>query len=176
MKLSVRATNPRLRNTLLAMAKADQDMRISAVEKGGTWDYALDLKHTKQLKRILDKYGWPTISMVSGEASNDAWLIAQHADHDIAFQKQCLALLKAASPGEVSLHNIAYLEDRILVSEQKPQLYGTQFQGKAGKIKLHPIEDAVNVDKRRQAMNLGTLAEYKKTMLEMAARANENRQ
>jgi hypothetical protein len=138
MKLSVRATNPKLRLKLLAMAKADQEMRVAAIEHGHPWKDELDLKHTKQLKQIIAKYGWPTIPMVGVEASIDAWLIAQHADHDIAFQKECLALLKVLPPGAVSPHNIAYLEDRILVAEHKPQIYGTQFQGKGNDLRPQP--------------------------------------
>lgn len=162
----VHATNPKLRTKLMAMAKADQTMRVNAIEKGAAWDSSLDKKHTQQLKQIIAQYGWPTIGMVGGEASNDAWLIAQHADHDLPFQKECLALLKALPPGEVSPHNIAYLEDRILVAEHKPQMYGTQFQGTGKDLKPQPIEDEIHIDERRKAMQLGTLAEYRKTMLE----------
>jgi len=107
--------------------------------------------------------------MVGVEASNDAWLVAQHADHDLAFQKECLALLKNIPREDISLNNIAYLEDRILVTEHKPQLYGTQFQGRGSELKPQPIEDEAHVDERRKAMGLGTLEEYKSLMLKTYA-------
>lgn len=163
--MMVHATNPRLRAKLLAMAKADMEMRNNAIRNSAEWDYSLDIEHTKQLKRIIARYGWPTIPMVGVEASNNAWLIAQHADHDRAFQKQCLTLLKSMPAGEISLHNIAYLEDRLLVAEHKPQLYGTQFQGVGAKLKPQPIHDRAHVNERRKGMGLGTLAEYKELML-----------
>ena len=90
-----------------------------------------------------------------------AWLLVQHADHDRAFQKKCLDLLKSQPPGEVHLANIAYLEDRVRVGEERPQLYGTQFHvDEQGNFGPFPIEDPDNVDQRRKSMKLETLAEY----------------
>jgi hypothetical protein len=149
------------------MAKADQEMRINAVEHKRPWDYLVDKHHTEQLKQIIAEFGWPTISMVGVEASNDAWLIVQHADEDRDFQKKCLELLKTLPKGEISLHNIAYLEDRILVAEHKTQIYGTQFYGRNSTLKPRPIKDPAHLDERRASMGLGTFAEYRKTMLEM---------
>ena len=141
-------------------------MRTSSQGDTAKWDYSLDKKHTKQLKKIIAQYGWPTIPMVGVEASNDAWLIAQHADHDRAFQKECLVLLKQIPAGHISPSNIAYLEDRILVAEHKPQLYGTQFRGTKHSFEPQPIADEAHVDERRGQMGLGTLAEYTRLVIE----------
>ncbi len=90
-----------------------------------------------------------------------AWLLVQHADHDRAFQKECLDLMKSLPPDEVHVSNIAYLEDRVRVGEGRPQLYGTQFHlDEQGNFGPFPIEDPENIDQRRKAMNLGTLAKY----------------
>ena len=158
-------THPKLRTRLLALAKADQNMRNNAIHNEKSWDYTLDRKHTMALKRIIKQYGWPTIPMVGVEASMDAWLIAQHADHDRSFQKECLVLLKQLPAGHISPNNIAYLEDRMLVSEQKLQLYGTQFDSMGPDMKPLPIRDKRHVDERRKLMGLSTIAEYKELML-----------
>jgi hypothetical protein len=90
-----------------------------------------------------------------------AWLLVQHADHDRAFQRTCLALLRAQPPEEVDARNIAYLEDRVRVGEGRPQLYGTQFHtNEQGELEPFPIEDQNQVDTRRAAVGLSTLAEY----------------
>src|SRR5260370_27596485 len=68
-----------------------------------------------------------TRSTVGKYASESAWLLVQHADHDLAFQKMCLDLMKAQAAGEVSPANMACLEDRGRVGEGRPQFYGTQF-------------------------------------------------
>ena len=63
-----------------------------------------------------------------GAAADAAWLMAQHAIHDPEFQRECLGLLEAAVwQGEASPRNLAYLTDRVLVHEGRPQRYGTQF-------------------------------------------------
>jgi hypothetical protein len=49
------------------------------------------------------------------------------------------------------------------VVEGKPQRYGTQFKGG----KPQPIEDEANVDARRKAIGLNTMAEYAKDMERM---------
>ena len=141
---------------IIAMSEKDQAMR-----KSRQWDSSVDVENTRRMKEIIQQIGWPTCSKVGIHASNMAWLLVQHADHERAFQKMCLDLLKSQAPGEVQLANIAYLEDRVRVAEGRPQLYGTQFHiDEQGSFGPFPIEDSDNVDQRRKSMKLGTLAEY----------------
>lgn len=42
------------------------------------------------MKKIVKKHGWPGISLVGKKASVGAWLLAQHADRDLRFQKNVL--------------------------------------------------------------------------------------
>ena len=62
--------------------------------------------------------------------------------------------------GQVQREDIAYLTDRVLVNEGKPQVYGTQFHRVNGERKPRPIEDAETVDERRKSMQLTTLKDY----------------
>src|SRR5579884_3181314 len=141
---------------IITMSEADQKMR-----KSGHWDTSVDVENTRRMKEIVEQIGWPTISKVGSHASDMAWLLVQHADHDREFQKMCLDLLKGQPAGEVSPKNIAYLEDRVRVGEGRPQLYGTQFYtDKAGKFGPWLIEDPDNVDERRKAVGLQSLSEY----------------
>ena len=84
----------------------------------------------------------------------------QHADHDPAFQKACLELMKQAGAGEVLPENIAYLEDRVAVNHGQPQVYGTQLEQKDGKFVPRPTIDSENVNARRMSIGLGTIEEY----------------
>ena len=65
---------------------------------------------------------------------------------------------------EVSPQNVAYLTDRVLCNEGKPQIYGTQFYLVDGNPQPRPIEDGENVDKRRLRIGLPTLDEYREIM------------
>ena len=66
--------------------------------------------------------------------------------------------------GEVSQIDVAYLTDRVLLAENKKQIYGTQFTYSNGKWEPKPLGDAGNVDKRRAEIGLKPLAEYVKDL------------
>jgi hypothetical protein len=126
--------------------------------------FASDDEHNSELKKLLNKYNWFSISKFGKEADKNGWLLVQHQDNDLKFQKMILKRLKKLYPiGETSKANYAYLYDRIAVVENKPQKYGTQGEciGK-GLWKPDPLEDAKRVDEFRQEMGLEPLAEYKK--------------
>ena len=61
--------------------------------------------------------------------------------------------------GEVKPANIAYLKDRVLMGNGKPQIYGTQFQGFGKDIKVYDVQNFEHVDERRASVGLGTFAE-----------------
>jgi hypothetical protein len=148
---------------IISMSEADQQMRMSRV-----WDSTVDVRNTRRMKVIVQQMGWPTRAKVGAEASHRAWLLVQHADHDRQFQEYCLALMKAQGSNEVSAADIAYLEDRVRVKSGQPQLYATQFYvDAAGAFGPGPIEDRDNVDERRKAVGLVSLAEYMTVMQQM---------
>lgn len=130
---------------------------ILAVFKESIGMLLVDDAHRRRLYEIVDQHGWPGKTLVAADGENAAWLIVQHADVDRAFQKKCLRLMEAMPQGEVEPKHLAYLTDRILVGEHKPQRYGTQIDNE---FKPRPIEDAENVDKRRAEMGLQPLADY----------------
>jgi hypothetical protein len=101
--------------------------------------------------------------MAGMDGAHAAWLLVQHADADLAFQKRNLELMKAAPKSEVEAMDIAYLTDRVLVAEKKKQVYGTQLVRQGDKYLPKPIQDADNVDKRRADVGLPPLADYLKT-------------
>ncbi len=150
--------HPELAREINEMAEIDQNMRKREIIEPGFWDDSIDEGNTKRMKEIISGIGWPTISKVGEEASTDAWILVQHADHDIEFQQKCLNLMMQEPTGEVALHDIAYLEDRIRVHSGRPQIYGTQFNWIDNK-PVQDIEDVENVDKRRAEMGLKTLKE-----------------
>ena len=167
-------TNASLALKLLKMSSADQDMRNRSADDDTQWDDKLDRRNTAKLKRILQEHGWPTISLVGEQAAHAAWLLVQHADHDIRFQESCLALMKSTAKGEVSQQNIAYLEDRVRVAQGRPQLYGTQFDNPGVDFGPKSVEDERNLDKRRLAAGLSSFKDYQKLMIEVYSGVNKN--
>lgn len=153
------------------MAKLDQAIRkggtISSYAKPNWKDKGLITKgNTKILKKIVKQFGWPTIQLVGKKASNLAWLLVQHADHDLKFQRYCLRLMiKEAKRGNVLWENVAYLTDRILVNDGRPQLYGTQFYESKAKLIPRLIKNVDELDERRKEMGLEPFEDYEKKIL-----------
>jgi len=161
---------PQLAEELRALAAEDQ--RVRARMSGAVVDSALasemraiDERNTQRLKAIIDEYGWPGPRSVGPEATDAAWLLVQHADHDRAFQKHMLYMLRPAMvSGDLSKQNYALLEDRVAVAEGRPQRYGSQVrvtQGPAGVVcEPFEIEDPARLDARRKEMGLEPHADY----------------
>lgn len=161
-----------LRKELLARQALDQDIRKRATAAGNPPPKALmdewariDHDNTEWMKAVLARYGWPGKSLVGKDGASAAWLFVQHADMDKPFQKEAIKLLEAAvAKGEAESKDLAYLTDRILVGEGKPQRYGTQYHEVEGKRVPQPIEDAEHVDARRALVGLMRKAEYDRVM------------
>lgn len=148
---------------LRKMVHEDQKA-VSKRQRNGVVDLRLLKENTRRMKKIVTEYGWPTVSLVGEAGAKNAWLLIQHADEDISFQKKCLHLIttlfKSESNEVVPMH-IAFLTDRIYVNEKKPQKFGTQFYtNKKGEFTYWPIRDIRNVDKRRAMFGIEPLAEY----------------
>lgn len=118
------------------------------------------------LKTEVARHGWFTPRHDGKAAADAAFIIAQHADHDVAFQKSVLAKLEKLLPsGDLDRSHYAYLWDRIATHENRPQRYGTQSKGcVAGQIAFWPIEDPDHVDERRARFGMTALAEYRATL------------
>jgi len=129
----------------------DYTETVSLLKIQATYDSINQVK----LLPILDKVGWPTISMVGTDGSETAFLIIQHAN--IELQKKYLPVIKKlAKIKEVTWNDYALMKDRILVMEDKKQIYGTQsrFNSTTGELELFPIKHAKRVDKRRKKIGL----------------------
>jgi hypothetical protein len=121
---------------------------------------SVDADNLAWLKEVVTEVGWPGRSMVGGDGAHAAWLLAQHADQDPSFQRRCLDLLsQAVAGGEASSAELAYLTDRVLLAEGKPQEYGTQFIGCERGWIPRQLRDPEGVDERRAQMGLETLAD-----------------
>ena len=136
----------------------------------------IDRQNTTWLKEIVEKHGWPGKTLVGQDGAHSAWLLVQHADQDVVFQKKCLDLLKVAvKEKEASAQDFAYLTDRVLIAEKKKQIYGTQLTQEGDKLVPHPIEDEEHVDERRKEIGLQPLAEYLKFVEEVVMPKKEEK-
>ncbi len=189
-----RAKEPKIRNELLVMMHRDQNARSRMLKAFGDSGFSIgqlkfsdqkvrmtieaeskllaeiDRKNRVRLAEIIERFGWPGKSLVGTEGAHAAWLLAQHSNADLPFQKNCLRLMQRAPPGEVEPKDIAYLVDRILVAEMKKQIYGTQL---TENLTPRSMEDPKNVDERRRRVGLPPLAEYLRMAKDIYSKPSE---
>ncbi|GAA3550184.1 hypothetical protein GCM10022419_033040 [Nonomuraea rosea] len=153
--------NTTLRDELLQRMERDQAVRTATplgqpmTEQARQEWKQVDHDNTRFLQEVIAEHGWPGCDLVGDNASQAAWLLAQHADHDVAFQRRCLDLLqKAAAAGQAEPSHVAYLTDRVCVADGRPQLYGTQYHAPEGHLQPRPIDDPGHLDQRRAQMGL----------------------
>lgn len=141
------------------MDQDQQNAALIAEMKSG------DTKHVARLREIIKEASWPGRTMVGPQASNAAWMIAQHGGEE--FLHETLPLMKeAVAKGDLPGASYATSVDRVRIQDGQKQLYGSQFDTKGDKCEPLPIEDPEHVDARRKDVGLGLLAEYAKTLCE----------
>lgn len=149
---------------LVAMGEEDQAERTGHPDlpPGTRLPPPKDYSRTARLKEIVDEHGWPTHDLVGEDAASAAWLVAQHADFDVAFQQQARELLReAVDDGQADPSELAYLDDRVQVNLGLPQTYGSQVRCEAGApAPATPLADPALVDDVRRDVGLGTLEAY----------------
>jgi len=166
---------------IIGLKNADLKLRDKLIQNGELNEgynkemEALHNKNVKVLSEIIERIGYPTSDKVGKEANESAWLIIQHAIGQPHFMKKCAKLLEnAVNEHKAVPINLAYLIDRIAVFEEKPQLYGTQFDwDENGKLSPNLFDNSNKVNERRKLFGLNTLAEQTQIMRERAENENQ---
>lgn len=116
-----------------------------------------------RLRAVFDKYGFPGYDLVGEKGSNNFWLMVQHCDKNVGFQQSVLKAMEA----ELLKHNanpknFAYLTDRISLNTNRQQIYGTQVTYNTDSCQAipKPLQDSLNVDKRRVLLGLEPIEPY----------------
>ncbi len=118
-------------------------------------------ENQKKLEDIINKVGWPKISEYGEMASSSAFLIVQHSNID--FQKKSILTIKNyCEIKEAHWGDYCLMLDRILMQENKYQIYGSQLSLniKTNKYEVYPIDDPHEVDKRRKEKGMMPIKEY----------------
>ena len=155
-------TDAALRDRLVAMYASDQEARGAGTGHPAytAKTAAVDVRLTAELKEIVSQHGWPTIATVGFDASNDAMAMLTHTP-DHAWQLSLVPRLeKLAGEGKIDGSALATVVDKELVSEGKPQRYGTQFKVVDGKMAMFAVEDPAGLDARRAVVFLMPIKVY----------------
>lgn len=144
-------------------AKDDADEQMRCIVKAAE---TIDVPNTKRITEIANTSGFPTAKAVGVDGVKAFMLVLQHSD-SIALRLKCKAGIERAFKEKVLTPNeYTNFVDRLLVKQGKPQIYGSNFDSKGGKLVMSKTIDVKNLDKRRKAIGLPPIAEYVKMMKE----------
>ncbi len=145
---------------MLMQAQSMEERKKLGVKMGlSEAEYSGDLS---EMQRVLDSvnmvfieryflnHGYPGKSVVGEESSLVAWNVLQHNPDKIPLYLPLVK--KAAAEGEIPKTSAAMMEDRYLMMEGKPQIYGTQgmaYDDARGSF-IWPIENPETVNNRRK--------------------------
>ena len=157
---------------IIELKNADLALRDKLLKSGQLSDsyneemQKLHNSNAKTLSELIETIGYPTIGKVGKEASEAAWLIIQHSIGDPIFMRRSAELLRiAVDANEADPINLAYLTDRIAAFENRPQLYGTQFDwDEKGNLTPNLFDDLRRVNDRRKSIGLNSLEEQTQLM------------
>lgn len=181
LALSIAVTNahgqwsqPELRAELLEMRRVDQDARLkclgSAEEQMKCFSEIaekIDAPHTKRLNEIFEKHGFPSLAKVGDDGLRAFMLLVQHAVSDEIRERVKEPMRLAFERKEISPDRYAAFIDRLLVNQGKPQIYGSNFEMKDGRMVMSPVEDPPELNNRRRAAGLSPIEEYAEMLREL---------
>jgi hypothetical protein len=126
----------------------------------------IDKQNLVFVERVIKEHGYPGKTLVGEPTNEAAWYVIQHSDKIATY----FPVIKAAgAKGDLPMPLVAMMEDRLLMQQNKPQLYGTQGCGVRmydeakdsiyHKTYIWPVKDAVQVTQRRQQAGFTTSLE-----------------
>lgn len=165
--------NEALRRELSAMLDVDQAIRQKQIAAG--WKDRLlneeqkkiDVRNTARLREIFKQHGFPGNSLVGKDGAFAAYMIIIHSP-SLELKREALPHVeKGLAKGELPPVAVAGLTDKVLVTEGKPQRYGTHYDFRDGLMVMAEVEAASRLDSRRAELGLEPIAEYAQNLADM---------
>ncbi len=130
--------------------RRDQEIR----KEGVVYDAMVNHKNLELVISVDQVCGLPK-GVENEKQINIIWLIIQH--NGAEYRKRYIDyFIEANEEGAIDAGSIALMQDRILMDDGKPQIYGSQVLNG----ELYNLRSASTVDKRRASVGLGPLKEY----------------
>ncbi len=132
----------------------------------GKLNLEIDKKHRDLIESIVHHCGFEAIKSFGEDAVFYTFMIIQHSP-DWVMENYIDKFKEAAESGYLRKASLVLMIDRVLVSQGKKQIYGTQYRRniETGEITFDPIVDPENLDERRREVGLGSFEEYKNQIL-----------
>ncbi|WP_430391736.1 DUF6624 domain-containing protein [Dyella sp. 20L07] len=132
----------------------------------------LDAAALTKLKSLLGNHDWPTVTQVGRDGVDAAGHLVEHATADADFQNQMMRGMRSRIGIDIDAAGYAALNDRVEVSQGKPQEYGTQLALKDGKVALVPAESIGDATEYRDSIGLSFMDAYLRQLQTEVNRGN----
>jgi len=150
------------------IAKRDSLMDIYGVEskEADVYQKIYRKNHAiniKKIRAILDNHGWPENSVIGEQGNRTICNVLQHADQET--REFYLPMMRqAVLDKKLEARYLVRAEDRIATDKGELQIYGGQmkYYPETKSFNVWPVQDPVNIDKRRAAIGLGPIKEFLK--------------
>ena len=126
----------------------------------------IDSLNTVRVEEIINRYGYPGVSLVGKPTNEVAFYIIQHSK---VIDKYLPVIREAAEKNELRFQLYAMMLDRSLMFQDKEQIYGTQGSGMSVKNAatgnwenlsfIWPIQDPASVNQKRKAAGFSQTVE-----------------
>lgn len=148
----------KLKTILNQIYKKDQNHRIEENPNQN-----IDDENLEMVINIINKCGMPIRKDVGLKGMSTIWLVLQHSDN-VHRKKYFPYLEKASRIGDIKKSQLAMMQDRILMMEGKPQIYGTQVIKKPNSKNwiLYSLDNPNIVNKKRDSVGLEPIEDYLK--------------
>jgi len=159
--------NLEIKKSLDSIMVLDQKYRASSSMDTWKLQMQIDSSNINFMAKVIEKYGYPGRSLVGPQTETAAWYVIQHSNRIAEYIDR---IKNAAENKELPYRLYAMMLDRHLMSQNKPQIYGTQgssyFMGTPEEIHfIWPIENIESVNERRIKAGFGvTVEEYSKAL------------
>ena len=149
-------------------AQLGEEMGLTPEEyNGDLWamQTVIDSSNMLFVEKVFNNMGYPGKSVVGEPTNTAAWYVLQHNPDKI--EKYLPVIKEAGEQGEIPFRLVAMMEDRYLMNQEKPQVYGTQgrtYNDERGSF-IWPIENPETVNQRRTEAGFDqTIEEYAKLL------------
>jgi hypothetical protein len=146
---------------------------LSGADRSAVWEAVsaliqpIDEANQKQLLAMVPEEGWFSISRYGRDAARAAFLIVQHADQAL-WRRFLPTIEQMARADEAEGPAYALMYDRLALSENRPQRYGSQMSCEQGRyVTMQPVEKLQTIDARRAALRMSPYTDYLKIYAEM---------
>lgn len=144
-----------LKERISMLIKQDQELR------NGMINQIKDFQNQISAISIIENCGWDLIERADKENIFSLFIIIQHTNK-YTRKKYFQKFKEYSEKGYLLPKFLALMEDRMLMDNNLPQIYGSQIKLKNGKQLIWTIQNAEQVDERRLKIGLDSLSNYLK--------------